>query len=126
MVAYLVAAVVSLLVSITGTPLLIRILHKKQYGQFIRQDGPTSHFTKRGTPTMGGLVMIIATVLGYLAANLFDMRTPRASGLLLLFLIVGLGVATLARLVGLPNPDHGVAGKHNCGAACGQTIHTVS
>ena len=91
MVAYLVAAVVSLLVSITGTPLLIRILHKKQYGQFIRQDGPTSHFTKRGTPTMGGLVMIIATVLGYLAANLFDMRTPRASGLLLLFLIVGLG-----------------------------------
>ena len=43
MVAYLVAAVVSLLVSITGTPLLIRVLHKKQYGQFIRQDGPTSH-----------------------------------------------------------------------------------
>ena len=85
MVAYLVAAVVSLLVSITGTPLLIRILHKKQYGQFIRQDGPTSHFTKRGTPTMGGLVMIVATVLGYLAANLFDMRAPRASGLLLLF-----------------------------------------
>ena len=34
---------------------------------------------------MGGLVMIIATVLGYLAANLFDMRTPRASGLLRCF-----------------------------------------
>src|SRR5699024_8660932 len=50
------------------------------------------HFTKRGTPTMGGFIIILATVLGYVVANLSAGRLPGASGLLLLFLIVGLGV----------------------------------
>ena len=92
MTAILVAAAVGLLLALLGTPLLIRFLHRREYGQFIRQDGPQGHFTKRGTPTMGGLVIILATVLGYGAANLIELRTPRASGILLLFLIVGLGL----------------------------------
>ena len=92
MTAILVAAAVGLLLTLLGTPLLIRFLHRREYGQFIRQDGPQGHFTKRGTPTMGGLVIILATVLGYGAANLIELRTPRASGILLLFLIVGLGL----------------------------------
>ena len=95
MTAILVAAAVGLLLTLLGTPLLIRFLHKREYGQFIRQDGPQGHFTKRGTPTMGGLVIILATVLGYGAANLIELRTPRASGILLLFLIVGLGLIGL-------------------------------
>ena len=81
-----------MLVTLLGTPLLIRFLHRRQYGQFIREDGPQGHCTKRGTPTMGGLVIILATVLGYGAANLIELRTPRASGILLVFLIVGLGL----------------------------------
>ena len=89
MTAILVAAAVGLLLALLGTPLLIRFLHRREYGQFIRQDGPQGHFTKRGTPTMGGLVIILATVLGYGAANLIELRTPRASGILLVFLIVG-------------------------------------
>ena len=92
MTAILVAAAVGLLLALLGTPLLIRFLHRREYGQFIRQDGPQGHFTKRGTPTMGGLVIILATVLGYGAANLIELRPPRASGVLLLFLIVGLGL----------------------------------
>ena len=44
----------ALLLSLVGTPLFIRLLVNKGYGQFIRDDGPTSHHTKRGTPTMGG------------------------------------------------------------------------
>ena len=92
MTAILVAAAVGLLLTLLGTPLLIRFLHRREYGQFIRQDGPQGHFTKRGTPTMGGLVIILATVLGYGAANLIELRTPRASGILLVFLIVGLGL----------------------------------
>ena len=43
---------------------------KQGYGQPIRDDGPTTHHTKRGTPTMGGLVIILAVVLGYFAAKL--------------------------------------------------------
>jgi len=86
-----VAAAVSLLVSLFGTPLYIRFLVKRGYGQFIRDDGPTSHHTKRGTPTMGGAVIIAATLLGYGVAHLANLWEPTLSGLLVLFLMVGLG-----------------------------------
>ena len=92
MIAVLVSGATALAVSLFGTPLFIRFLVHRNYGQFIRQDGPTAHFTKRGTPTMGGVVIIGATLIGYTGANIFAGRPPNASGLLLLFLMVGLGV----------------------------------
>nr|NLD40811.1 phospho-N-acetylmuramoyl-pentapeptide-transferase [Actinomycetales bacterium] len=92
MIAILVSAGLSLLVTLFGTPLFIRFLVRREYGQFIRQDGPTAHFTKRGTPTMGGVVIILATMIGYFASHLLIGPGPSISGLLLLFLIVGLGV----------------------------------
>ncbi len=88
----LVAAAVSLLVSLLGTPLYIRFLVRRGYGQFIRDDGPTSHHTKRGTPTMGGAVLILATLLAYAAAHLITMTSPSWSAVLVLFLMTGLGV----------------------------------
>ena len=63
--AVLVAAVVSLVVALFGTPMFIKWLVKQGYGQFIRDDGPTSHHTKRGTPTMGGAVIVAATLAAY-------------------------------------------------------------
>ena len=92
MLAVLIAAATSLVISLFGTPLFVRFLQRRQYGQFIREDGPTSHLTKRGTPTMGGVVIILAAVLGYFFANLVTGRGPNASGLLMLGLMVGLGV----------------------------------
>lgn len=92
MTAIFTSAAVGLLLTLLGTPLLIRFLERREYGQFIRQDGPQQHFTKRGTPTMGGLVIIVTTVLGYAVANLVELRVPRASGVLLVFLIVGMGM----------------------------------
>jgi phospho-N-acetylmuramoyl-pentapeptide-transferase len=92
MMAVLIAGAVALVLSLLGTPLFIRLLVKKNYGQFIREDGPTAHFTKRGTPTMGGVVIIAATVLGYAIGNLATGRMPNVSGLLLLYLMVGLGL----------------------------------
>lgn len=92
MLAILFALGSALVVSLLGTPLFIRLLKRKAYGQFIREDGPTTHLTKRGTPTMGGVVIIVATLVGYIVANVFTARTPHASGLLLLFLMVGMGV----------------------------------
>ena len=47
------------------------------YGQFIRQDGPTQHLTKRGTPTMGGVVIILATVVAWLIGALVAGAGPR-------------------------------------------------
>ena len=54
----LVAAATSLVLALLGTPWFIKWLVKRQYGQFILDDGPTSHRTKRGTPTMGGTVIV--------------------------------------------------------------------
>jgi phospho-N-acetylmuramoyl-pentapeptide-transferase len=88
----LVAAAVSLVISLFGTPLFIRFLVKRSYGQFIRDDGPTSHHTKRGTPTMGGAIIIGATVVAYIAAHVVTMRGVTISGLLVLFLMTGLGL----------------------------------
>ncbi|PWJ53679.1 Phospho-N-acetylmuramoyl-pentapeptide-transferase [Quadrisphaera granulorum] len=88
----LVAGFSSLVVALFGTPLFIRFLVHRGYGQFIRDDGPTSHHTKRGTPTMGGAVIIAATVLGYGVAHLVFMTPPSVSGLLVLGLMVGLGL----------------------------------
>ncbi|SNT04589.1 Phospho-N-acetylmuramoyl-pentapeptide-transferase [Micrococcales bacterium KH10] len=92
MIAIIVAATVGLAVTLIGTPLFIRFLVKHQYGQFIRQDGPASHLTKRGTPTMGGVVIIVAAVLGWLAASVVMGRLPSASAVLVMTLMVGLGV----------------------------------
>lgn len=98
MLAILIAGGLGLVLTLIGTPLAIRVLVARGYGQEIRDDGPTSHSTKRGTPTMGGLVIIIAVVLSYFLARLISAWAlhsspqPTASALLLLFLFVGLGV----------------------------------
>src|SRR5437763_10044543 len=59
----LVAALASLMVSLLGTPFAIRLFRARGYGQLIRDDGPTTHLTKRGTPTMGGTVIILPPFL---------------------------------------------------------------
>ena len=87
----LVAALVSLIVSLLGTPFAIRFFRRRGYGQLIRDDGPTTHHTKRGTPTMGGTVIILATLLGYSVAHLAFLRGVTSSGLLVLMLMTGLG-----------------------------------
>ncbi|MGB3764053.1 MAG: phospho-N-acetylmuramoyl-pentapeptide-transferase [Ornithinimicrobium sp.] len=104
MISVLLAGGIAMVVAMVGTPLFIKFLVRRGYGQFIRDDGPTSHHTKRGTPTMGGAVIIAATLIGYFAAHLLiaavstlgwaDLRSPRftLSGLLVLFLMAGLGL----------------------------------
>ncbi len=88
----LVAAGVSTLLALLGTPLAIRIFRARGYGQEIREDGPAGHATKRGTPTMGGTVIIIAALIGYFTGHYTTGYTPSVSGLLVLMLMTGLGV----------------------------------
>ncbi len=89
----LAAAAVALIITLLGTPIAIRALTRQGYGQLIRDDGPTTHQTKRGTPTMGGSVIIIAVLVGYLAAHLvLQDKSPTPSALLVLFLMTGLGL----------------------------------
>ncbi len=90
--AILLGGGVALLVSLLGTRYAIRAFTELGLGQEIRDDGPTSHHTKRGTPTMGGVVVVAATVLGYFLAKLMTLDAPSASALLLLLVFVGCGV----------------------------------
>ncbi|WP_028473715.1 phospho-N-acetylmuramoyl-pentapeptide-transferase [Nocardioides alkalitolerans] len=90
--AILLGGGLALILSLLGTRVAITVLSAKGYGQEIRDDGPTSHHTKRGTPTMGGIVIIMASVVGYLVAKLVTWTAPSASAWLLLFLFVGLGM----------------------------------
>ncbi len=91
MISILFAGAVAMVLTLLGTRWAITLLARRGYGQEIRDDGPTSHHTKRGTPTMGGTVFIIATIIGYFAAKLLTMSPPSASALLVLFLFAGMG-----------------------------------
>lgn len=87
-----VAAGVALALSILLTPYLIRFFARQGFGQEIRADGPKSHQTKRGTPTMGGVAILFAIWAGYLVAHLLTGEPMTASALLVLFLTTALGV----------------------------------
>ncbi|HEV3355338.1 MAG TPA: phospho-N-acetylmuramoyl-pentapeptide-transferase [Pseudonocardiaceae bacterium] len=94
----LIAAAVALLVSIMFTPYLIRLFTKQGFGQEIREEGPKSHASKRGTPSMGGVAILVAVWAGYVAAHLVNALSstqrqgPTASGLLVLLLTSALGL----------------------------------
>jgi phospho-N-acetylmuramoyl-pentapeptide-transferase len=92
------AGVIGLFLTLIGTPLLIKLLARKGYGQYIRDDGPRTHGSKRGTPTMGGIAFILATVIAYFLSKVFtgisEDKTPPPtfSGVLVLALMVGMGM----------------------------------
>lgn len=92
MIAMLIAAGFSLMFSLLLTPVFIRIFNRLKWGQPIRVDGPKGHETKRGTPTMGGLIFITGSVLGYFVGKLVMDETPSPSALLVILMAVGAGL----------------------------------
>ncbi len=90
----LLAAVVGLVVTLLGTPIAIKIFRRQGWGQLIREEGPKAHYEKRGTPTMGGLVIMIAAVVGYVLGHVGrgGFTSPEDSGLLAIGTIIGLGL----------------------------------
>ena len=98
MIGLLLGAFLGVVMTVVGSPLFIRVLHKRGYGQIVRDDGPTTHATKRGTPTMGGVVIVGNFVIVYFLTHwilsLLDLETSgiTASALLLLFLTAGMGL----------------------------------
>ncbi len=88
----LLSGAISMVVALLGTRPTITVLRKRKLGQQIRTDGPQAHLGKSGTPTMGGIVIIIASLIGYLAGHLLTGEKMSASGVLVLFLMTGLGL----------------------------------
>lgn len=87
-----IAAGVALTISILLTPYLIRFFVRQRFGQEIRAEGPQSHQAKRGTPTMGGVAIILAIWLGYLLSHAVTSEPMTASAILVLVLMTALGV----------------------------------
>ena len=89
MISLLIAIAVSTGVSVFGTPLVIRYFRRHGIGQQIREDGPEGHFTKAGTPTMGGVMIVAGGVAGYAMAHLRKEVIFTRAGLLIVLLIIG-------------------------------------
>jgi phospho-N-acetylmuramoyl-pentapeptide-transferase len=88
----IITGMVSLLFALFGTPVAIRVLKRRGYGQPIRVEGPKTHETKRGTPTMGGAVIVLASLVGYVIGHVATSDAMTVSGLLVLMLMTGLGL----------------------------------
>ncbi|WP_431709648.1 phospho-N-acetylmuramoyl-pentapeptide-transferase [Glutamicibacter uratoxydans] len=98
MIALILGAGIALVLTMVSMPLYIRLLTKKQYGQVVRDDGPNSHSVKSGTPTMGGVVIILSVFISYFLTHAILAALGRtsagitASGLLVLLLFGGMGL----------------------------------
>jgi phospho-N-acetylmuramoyl-pentapeptide-transferase len=94
-IALLVGTGAAFVLCILTTPALIRVLRAKGIGQQIRDDGPFAHphEKKAGTPTMGGIAIVVSAVVGYAVAHVSTEQTKFArSGLTLMALVVAMAV----------------------------------
>lgn len=69
------AIAVAMVATIALLPLWIRLLRHRQIGQQVRADGPQGHLVKQGTPTMGGVVLIVVMVVTVLLFERFNPET---------------------------------------------------
>ena len=112
MIALLAAAATAFVLSVLGTPFLIRILRRHEIGQLIRDDAPFAHphVAKAGTPTMGGIAIIVSAFLGYVVAHVRTEQIKFArAGVTLLGLVLGLAA------VGFVDDYLGVRKRRNLG-----------
>jgi len=95
MIRIFVAAGLAVIVSWVVTRLLIDVLTKARLGQPIHEDVPSGHTTKAGTPTMGGIAIVVAACVSYLISAWLTRGTFTVRGLIVLGAIVGAGVVGL-------------------------------
>jgi phospho-N-acetylmuramoyl-pentapeptide-transferase len=88
----LLSGTLSMVIAMLGTRPAITALRKRKLGQQVRSDGPPAHLSKSGTPTMGGIVIIVASLIGYFTGHLLTGDPVTASGMLVLFLMTCLGL----------------------------------
>ncbi len=95
MVALLLAASLAVASSLVGTKLLMDWLIAHKVGQPIHEDVPEGHRVKAGTPTMGGLAIVGASIVGYLAAHVRSGLVFTRTGVLVMLCVAGAGAVGL-------------------------------
>jgi phospho-N-acetylmuramoyl-pentapeptide-transferase len=96
MISLMTSGGLALWVAVLTTPVLIRWLLKNNIGQHIREDGPQVHIAKSGTPTMGGMTIVVGVVAGYLTAHVIPGVRFSRSGFLVMMTVVGASLIGLA------------------------------
>lgn len=95
-----ISMVIATIVTLIGTPLLIKFLARHGYSQAIRvsKEGELypDHESKRGTPSMGGVAIILGVFAGYFLTHLITWRPVTPSAMLVLYLTLGLGLVGVA------------------------------
>ncbi|AWE06580.1 phospho-N-acetylmuramoyl-pentapeptide-transferase [Lysinibacillus sp. 2017] len=81
----------SFLLTVILAPIGIPLLRRLKFGQSIREEGPKSHMKKAGTPTMGGIIFLLAIIVStIIVAMIFDLFTTQT--VVLLLVLVGFGI----------------------------------
>jgi phospho-N-acetylmuramoyl-pentapeptide-transferase len=83
---------VAILIAGFGTPILLRWLVRWRIGQHVREDGPAEHAAKQGTPTMGGIAMLVAMLGGYVLGHIGTASQFTRSGWLVLLAVIATGI----------------------------------
>jgi len=83
------AVLTAIVVVMLMGPIFIPYLEKLKFGQVIREEGPKSHYQKQGTPTMGGIMFIVAILISSVIAGLFGTKYVFALISLMLFAVIG-------------------------------------
>ncbi|MDQ0159182.1 phospho-N-acetylmuramoyl-pentapeptide-transferase [Alkalibacillus salilacus] len=113
----LITMAVGFLITVMCSPIFIPFLKRLKFGQSIREEGPESHQVKSGTPTMGGLMIIFATVIASLALTWFETSLLMTKELAIaLIVLVGYG------LIGFLDDFIIIAKKRNLGLTSKQKM----
>jgi len=90
---YALIAAIAFAVSMLVTARMIPLLRQKQFGQFIREEGPQAHLSKAGTPTMGGIAFIIGITVAMVASMFMkgSMTSEKIAILLSMFAFGAIG-----------------------------------
>ena len=94
----LAAGIFAMAISILAGPQFIEFLRRKEFGQHIREEGPAGHFAKQGTPTMGGLLIVLSMIIPFLILSKYTQ-----AGLTVLFAIV-IAIDKALTRVDMPGP----------------------
>jgi phospho-N-acetylmuramoyl-pentapeptide-transferase len=97
------------LIALFVTPLWIRFVRARSLGQQIREDGPATHHAKAGTPTLGGVIIVFAAIVGYLMGHVGTSIDFTRGG------VLALGVTVASGLLGFTDDYLAIRNARNLG-----------